>query len=64
MKSRGSYKLKGYIYLPIDSVPTLIRATGTDKVYHVDINNKKAWVPTANVFNSWKWNWNLIKDIS
>lgn len=64
MKARGSYKLKGYIYLPIDSAPTLIRVTGTDQVYHVDINNKKAWVPTANVFNSWKWDWNLIKAIS
>lgn len=44
--------------------PTLIRVTGTDKVYHVDTNGKIAWIPTANVFNSWGWNWNSIKDIS
>lgn len=64
MKSRGSYKLKGYVYLPIISPPTLIRVAGTTQVYHVDINGKKAWVPTSNVFNSWKWDWSLIQDIT
>lgn len=63
----GTYVLKGYIYLTNSqptSTPTLIRATATDKVYHIDTNGKKAWIPTANIFNSWGWDWNDIKDIS
>jgi len=58
----GKYVIKGYIYLS-DS-PTLVRVTGTQKVYLIDTNGKKAWIPTANVFNSWGWNWNSIKDIT
>jgi surface antigen len=61
----GTYVLKGYIYLTNSQpTPTIIRVTGTDKVYHVDTNGKIAWIPTVNVFNYWGWDWNSIKDIS
>lgn len=54
----GSYSVTGWVRVP------LMRVTGTDKVYYIDANYKKAWIPTANVFNSWGWSWSGINDVS
>lgn len=38
--------------------------TGATEVYHIDMNGYKAWVPSAKVFDSWKWDWNLIQSVT
>lgn len=53
-----------YVVKVPGDTPTLIRVVGTDPVYHIDTNKNKAWIPTANVFNSWGWSWNDIKEVS
>jgi hypothetical protein len=47
---------------PISGV-TLIRASNGVKVYAI-VNNKRHWIPTAEVFNSYGYNWNNVSVVN
>ncbi len=45
---------------PLDGEPLLIKINEDNRVYRI-IDNKKFWIPTAEVFNQMNYNWNNIK---